>query len=62
MKKEIDYASLEIVVDGAYPDFCDSYAEAGYYTDGTELSEGDLEAIDLGIIYELIIDKQLFIK
>jgi len=29
-----------------YPDFCDAYFSRGFYTDGTELSEEDLDALN----------------
>lgn len=52
--KEIDYKSLEI--DGIdyndAPDFVDAYFSDGYYTDGTPLSDADLE--ELSSDYDLV--------
>ena len=58
LMKQIDYTSLEI--DGIdmqdFPDFCDAYISAGSYTDGTELSDEDLEQLnnDRELVYSLV--------
>ena len=56
--KQIDYTSLEIddIDMGDYPDFCDAYISAGSYTDGTELSDEDLEQLnnDRELVYSLV--------
>ena len=45
--KEVDYSSLE--VDGVdsrdYPDFSDAYFSSGYFTDGTPMSDEDLDQL-----------------
>ena len=45
--KEVDYSSLE--VDGVdsrdYPDFSDAYFSSGYFTDGTSMSDEDLDQL-----------------
>ena len=45
--KEVDESTLE--VDGVYttdyPDFCDAYFVAGDYTDGTAISDDDLDLL-----------------
>lgn len=45
--KTVDYSSLEIegVDTKDYPDFCDTYFSAGYFTDGSEMSDEDLEEL-----------------
>lgn len=59
MKKEIDYSTIEI--DGIdmrdYPDFCDAYACYAEYTDGTPLTDCELDAIDSLTIHELAHEK-----
>jgi hypothetical protein len=45
--KEVDYASLEIdgVDSSDYPDFSDAYFSAGYFTDGTPMSDEELDQL-----------------
>lgn len=45
--KEVDYASLEIdgVDSSDYPDFSDAYFSSGYFTDGTQMSDEDLDQL-----------------
>jgi hypothetical protein len=45
--KEVDYASLEIdgVDSSDYPDFSDAYFSSGSFTDGTEMSDEDLDEL-----------------
>lgn len=59
--KEIDYKSLEI--DGIdyndAPDFVDAYFSDGYYTDGTPLSDADLEELsnDYDLVHQYVQDR-----
>lgn len=45
--KKVDYASLEIdgVDSSDYPDFSDAYFSSGYFTDGTPMSDEDLDQL-----------------
>jgi len=45
--KEVDEASLEVdgVDSGDYPDFSDAYFSAGSFTDGSEMSDEDLDQL-----------------
>ena len=56
--KEIDYSTLQIdgVDSGDYPDFCDAFVCYGEYTDGTPLSDDDLDKIneDNYLVHELV--------
>lgn len=58
--KEIDYKSLEI--DGIdyndAPDFVDAYFSDGYYTDGTPLSDADLEELsgDYDLVHKYVMN------
>jgi hypothetical protein len=47
-ERSIDYGTLEIqgIDYRDYPDFCDAYFSRGFYTDGTELSEEELDALN----------------
>lgn len=59
--KEIDYSTLEI--DGIdyrdAPEFSDAYFSNGYYTDGTQISDEDLERLtaDGDLLYQMLSDK-----
>lgn len=61
----IDWNSLE--VDGInhsdYPDFCDAFISFGLDKEGNELNEETLEYLTYeGKAYDIIMDKQLFIR
>ena len=63
--KQVDLRSIEI--DGIdrsdYPDFTDAYITAAEYTDGTPLSEDEIEqfsAENSGLASELVLDRELY--
>ena len=58
--KEVDYASLEIdgVDSSDYPDFSDAYFSSGYFTDGTEMSDEDLD--DLADTYGELVNRKAY--
>ena len=53
---------VDVEIDGVdttdYPDFCDAYFCAGYYEDGTELTDEELE--ELGEAYPEVIGEMAF--
>ena len=59
--EKIDYSSLEI--DGIdhkdHPDYCDAYFSRGFYEDGQEMSDSDLEILtnNSDLLHEKIIEK-----
>ena len=57
----LDYRSIE--VDGVdprdYPDFCDAYISYAEYTDGTALTEDEIDTLNedhSDIIYEAVVE------
>lgn len=57
----VRHSSLQIegVDTKDYPDFCDCWISGGEWSDGTELSESELEELQethTGLAYELAID------
>jgi hypothetical protein len=63
--KQVDLGSIEI--DGIdredYPDFTDAYITAADYTDGTPLSEDEIEqfsAENSSLASELVLDRELY--
>lgn len=60
MSKDIDYSTVQIedVNMSDYPDFCDAFVSYAEYTDGTPVSDEDLEKLneDKYLIDELIHD------
>ena len=47
MERQVDFKTLELAgVDRRdYPDFCDAYFSYAEYTDGTPLTDAELEAL-----------------
>jgi hypothetical protein len=57
--KQINWKTAEF--DGVnhrdYPDYCDAYVIYAEYTDGTELTAEELEALDPSDFYDILIEK-----
>lgn len=53
---------IDVAVDGVdmsdYPDFCDAYFYTGFYEDGTELTDNELE--ELGQEYPEVLNEMAF--
>jgi hypothetical protein len=63
--KEIDYDTIEIdgIDTSDYPDFCDAYISYAEYTDGTPLTDEELEKMteeEGDLINERIHENQLY--
>lgn len=60
MSKDIDYSTVQFedIDTNDYPDFCDAFVSYAEYTDGTPVSDEDLEKLneDKCLIDELIHD------
>ena len=56
--KTIDFGSLiiEDIDTSDYPDFCDAFVASGLYTDGTPLTDEDLDKLndDTCLLHELV--------
>jgi hypothetical protein len=61
MNKVIDYASIEIdgIDTNDYPDFVDAFICNANYTDGTQLTDSDLDELneDRDLVYHHVIAK-----
>ena len=59
--KEIDFSSLDVhgIDHSDHPDYCDAYFISGEYTDGTPLSDTDLEILssDGSLLHEKVMEK-----
>ena len=59
--KEVNMGSLQIedVYTSDYPDFVDAYVSEGYFTDGSMMSEDELEQLDPCVAQELALESIL---
>ena len=55
---DLDYKSFDGTVSKDYPDFVDSFIESAQFTDGTELTESELEWLNEqgDIVYQWAMD------
>lgn len=58
--KEVDWGTVELngIDTSDYPDFCDAYIAAACWTDGTPLTDDELDTLndDSSLIHELVFE------
>ena len=54
MTKEVDWASVE--ADGTLEE---PYAASGNWADGTEMTDTELEALDVSMLYDILFNKEV---